>query len=154
MLFHLWNRVSFFKNFSPKYLEKRTLCPWNPPHFLRNSDKSLLPLFKASAFLPILLPRNLLFWKVFWASVFLNSKCLKASNKGTHIPLLIHEFFSLIRLSLWRLVGCWAGTCGFGFACFGSWPVAACGLGGINSCGGFIVSLAVRLRSFDNYYYY
>ena len=44
VLFHLQNPVSVFWNFSfsPKYLWKRSLCPWNQPHFLRNSVKSLL----------------------------------------------------------------------------------------------------------------
>ena len=64
VLFHLPKRVSAFWNFSPRYLEKRSLCPWNPPHFLRNSDKSLLSLFKASAFLQIFFPGNLLFQQV------------------------------------------------------------------------------------------
>ena len=44
VLFHLENCVSVFWNFNfwPRYLGKRSLCPWNQPHFLRNSDKSLL----------------------------------------------------------------------------------------------------------------
>ena len=44
VLFHLQNCVSVFLNFNfkPRYLRKRTLCPWNQPHFLRNSDKNLL----------------------------------------------------------------------------------------------------------------
>ena len=29
-------------------------------------------------------------------SAFLNSKCLKTSNKRTHIPLFINQFVSLI----------------------------------------------------------
>ena len=28
--------------FWPRYLGKHSLCPWNQPHFLRNSDKSIL----------------------------------------------------------------------------------------------------------------
>ena len=42
--FHLQNLVSVFWNFNfyPIYLGKRSLCPWNQLHFLRNSDKSLL----------------------------------------------------------------------------------------------------------------
>ena len=43
VLFHLQNRVHFWSfNFYPSYLEKCSICPWNQPHFLRNSDKSLL----------------------------------------------------------------------------------------------------------------
>ena len=44
VLFHLQNCVSdFWKfNFQLRYLGKRSSCPWNQPHFLRNSDKSLL----------------------------------------------------------------------------------------------------------------
>ena len=44
MLFHLQNCVSVFLNFNfySRYLEKRSLCPWNQLHFLRKSDKSLL----------------------------------------------------------------------------------------------------------------
>ena len=53
-------------------------------------------LFKASAFLQIFFPRNLLFRQVLRTSVFLNSKCLKTSNKRTHIPLIINQFVSLI----------------------------------------------------------
>ena len=30
-------------------------------------------------------------------SIFLNNKCLKTSNKGTHIPLFINQFVSLIK---------------------------------------------------------
>ena len=53
-------------------------------------------LFKANAFLQIFFPRNLLFGQVLRTSVFLNSKCLKTSNKITHIPL----FVSLIELKM------------------------------------------------------
>ena len=53
-------------------------------------------LFKASAFLQMFFPRNLLFRQVLRTSVFLNSKCLKTSNKRTHIPLFINQFVSLI----------------------------------------------------------
>ena len=44
VLFHRQNRVSVFWNFKfwPGYMGKRSLCPWNQPHFLRNSDKSLM----------------------------------------------------------------------------------------------------------------
>ena len=44
VLFYLQNRVSVYWNFNfwPRYLGKRSLCPRNQPHFLRNSDKSLL----------------------------------------------------------------------------------------------------------------
>ena len=44
MLFYLQNHVSIFWNFIlwPRYLGKRSLCPWNQPHFWRNSDKTLL----------------------------------------------------------------------------------------------------------------
>ena len=146
VLFHLPNRVSVFWNFSPRYLEKSSLYPWNPPHFLRNSDKSLLSLLKASAFLQIFFPKNLLFRQVLRASVFLNSKCLKASNNGTHVPSFINEFVALIRLSLWWLVGFYAGACGLGVACSEWWIVAAWSVGEINSYGEFIVCLAVWLR--------
>ena len=53
-------------------------------------------LFKASVFLPIFSPRNLLFLQVLRTSVFRNSKCLKTSNKRTHIPLFINQIVSLI----------------------------------------------------------
>ena len=53
-------------------------------------------LFKASAFLQISFPRNLLFRQVLKTSVFLNSKCLKIPNKRTHIPLFVNQFVSLI----------------------------------------------------------
>ena len=55
-------------------------------------------LIKASAYLQIFFPRNLLFRQVLRTSVFLNSKCLKTSNKRTGIPLFINEFISLIEL--------------------------------------------------------
>ena len=44
VLFHLQKPVSVFWNFKfwPRYLGKRSLCLWNQPHFLRNSDKNLL----------------------------------------------------------------------------------------------------------------
>ena len=148
VLFHLPNRVSVFWNFSPRYLEKSSLYPWNPPDFLRNSDKSLLSLLKASAFLQIFFPKTLLFRQVLRASVFLNSKCLKASNNGTHVYLLINEFVALI--SLWWLAGFYAGACGLGVACSEWWIVAAWSVGEIISYGEFIVFLAVWLRSFDN----
>ena len=55
-------------------------------------------LFKASAFLQIFFPRNLLFRQVLRKSVFLNSKCLKTSNKTTHILLFINQIVSLVEL--------------------------------------------------------
>ena len=44
VLFPLQNRVFIFWNFSfySRYLGKRSLCPWNQPHFLDNSDKNFL----------------------------------------------------------------------------------------------------------------
>ena len=44
VLFYLQNHVSGFWNFDfyPRYFWKRSLCPWNQFHLLRNSDKSLL----------------------------------------------------------------------------------------------------------------
>ena len=57
-------------------------------------------LFKASALLQMYFPRNLLFRKVSRKSDFVNSKCLKTSNKKTHIPLLIKQFVSLIKLKM------------------------------------------------------
>ena len=57
-------------------------------------------LFKASAFLQIFLPRNLLFRQVLRTPVFLNSKCVKTSNKRTHIHLFINQFVSLIELKM------------------------------------------------------
>ena len=44
VLFHLKNLVSVFWNFNvyPRYLGKRSLCPWHQPHFQRNSDKSFI----------------------------------------------------------------------------------------------------------------
>ena len=53
-------------------------------------------LLKATAFLQIFFPRSLLFRQVLRTSVFLNGKCLKTSNKRTHIPLFIDQFISLI----------------------------------------------------------
>ena len=46
-------------------------------------------LFKASVFLQIFFPRNLLFRQVLRTSVFLNSKCLKIPKKKEHIFLHI-----------------------------------------------------------------
>ena len=46
-------------------------------------------------FFQIFFPRNLLFRQVLRTSVFLNSKCLKTSNKRTHIHLFISQFVSL-----------------------------------------------------------
>ena len=40
VLFHLQNRVSVFWNLI--FWGKYSLCPWNQPHFLKNSDKSVL----------------------------------------------------------------------------------------------------------------
>ena len=57
-------------------------------------------LFKASAFLQILFPRNLLFQQVLRMSVFLNSNCLKIPNKRTHIPFFINQFVYLIELKM------------------------------------------------------
>ena len=44
VFFHLQNHVSVFWNFNfwSRYLAEISLCPWYQPHFLRNSDKSLL----------------------------------------------------------------------------------------------------------------
>ena len=44
VLFHLQKFVSVFWNFNfwPRYFRKRSLCLWKQPHFLKNSDKSLL----------------------------------------------------------------------------------------------------------------
>ena len=44
VIFYLQNFVSVFWNFNfwPIYLGKGSLRPWNQPHFLKNSDKSLL----------------------------------------------------------------------------------------------------------------
>ena len=63
--------------------------------------------FKASAFLQIFFPRNLLFW------LFLNVSFsqLKTSNKRTNIPLPIDRFVSLIKLKMKRLINYWANTC-------------------------------------------
>ena len=60
--------------------------------------------FKNSAFLQMLFLRNLLFRQVLRTSLFLNSKCLKTSNKITQIPLFINKFVSLIELKMWRLI--------------------------------------------------
>ena len=50
-------------------------------------------LLKASVFLQIFFPRNLLFRQVLRTSVFLNNKCLNTSNKRIHI---INQFIVLI----------------------------------------------------------
>ena len=57
-------------------------------------------LFKASAFHQIFFPGNSLFRQVLRRSVYLNSKCLKTSNKRTYIPLFIIQFVSLIELKM------------------------------------------------------
>ena len=57
-------------------------------------------LVKASAFLQISFPRNLLFRYVLRTSVFLNSKFLKISKKRTHIALFIKQFVSLTEQDL------------------------------------------------------
>ena len=48
LLFYLQNLVSVYWNFNfyPRYLGKRSLYPWNQPHFLRNSDKSPLSQYR------------------------------------------------------------------------------------------------------------
>ena len=56
-------------------------------------------LFKACAFLQIFFPRNLLSNKFGKRQLFSSSKCLKTSNKRTHIPLYclyINQIVSLI----------------------------------------------------------
>ena len=70
-------------------------------------------LFKASAFLQVFFPRNLLFQQVFTMSAFLNSKCLESLNKRTQIPLFIIQFVSLIELKMKRLINYWTNTCKF-----------------------------------------
>ena len=60
--------------------------------------------FKATAFLQIFFPRNLLFRQVLRTSVFLNSKCLETPNKRTNMPLCINQFVSLIELRMQRLI--------------------------------------------------
>ena len=45
-------------------------------------------------------PKNLLFGQVLKMSVFLKSKCLKTSNKRTHIPLSINQIVSLIEVKM------------------------------------------------------
>ena len=57
-------------------------------------------LFKASAFLQIFFPRNLLFRQVLRTSIFLNIKYLKTSNKRTRISLFINQIVSLIELRM------------------------------------------------------
>ena len=120
VLFHIQNHVSVLCNFKDvlifwRYLGKRSLCAWNQPHFLKNSDKSLFTsrakqikrnlrhrcfcrqktaednnakinlspnipctflLFKASVFLQVFFPRNLLFQQVLRMTIFLNYKYL------------------------------------------------------------------------------
>ena len=71
------------------------LHPTNPPP----TPFSYAPV-KASAFLQIFVPRKLLFRQVLKTSVFFNVKCLKPSNKRTHIPLFINQFVSLIELKM------------------------------------------------------
>ena len=69
-------------------------------HVLPNIPCTFL-LFKASAFLQIFFPRNLLFRQALRTSVFLNSKCLKTSNKRAHIPFfIINQFVPLIELKM------------------------------------------------------
>ena len=152
---------------------KRSLCPWNQPHFQKNSDKSLLSPeqnslkksetgfykrntaednkaklnvfpnipctffpFKVSAFLQIFISRNLLFLQVLRRSVFRNNKCLKTSNKRTHIPLFINQFVSLMELKMQWLIKYWTSTQS------GSLEQRIM-LVKINSCEGFIVFLTL-----------
>ena len=55
---------------------------------------------KTSAFLQIFFLIKLLFQQIWRTSVFLNSKCLKRSNKRTHIILFINHFVSLAELKM------------------------------------------------------
>ena len=68
------------------------------PYTLHLEYKFLL--FKARAFPQIFFPRNLLFRQILRTSVFLNSKCLKTSNKRSPIFLSINQFVSLIELKM------------------------------------------------------
>ena len=106
-------------------------------------------LFKASAFLQIFFPRNLLFQQVLRTSVFLNSKCLKTANKRTHIPLFINQIISLIEQKMQPLMNYWNNACKF---IIDKITYSKCGslehrmtLVKINSCEGFIESLRMKI---------
>ena len=98
----LSNQPHFLTNSDKSFLspvQKTRLCRRNAVED-NNAKISIFPnilctflLFKASAFLRIFFPRNLLFRQT---SVVLSSKRLKRSNKRTHIPLFINQFVSLI----------------------------------------------------------
>ena len=82
-------------------------CRWKTVEDNNNAKMNASPnipctflLFKASAVLQIFFPRNLLFQQVLRMSIFLISKCLKTSNKRTHIHLFINQFVSLIELKM------------------------------------------------------
>ena len=105
----IWGNVHYVQGF----VDKGQLKTINPKKRFQNIPSKFL-LFKASAFLQIFFQRNLFFRQVLRMSVFLNSKCLiflpiyfftkehrlKTSNKRPHIPLLINQFVSLIKLKI------------------------------------------------------
>ena len=126
----LWNQLHFLRNshkslLFPKQNNLKEI--WDT--VLQTKDKNaedknakinvfpnipcIFLLFKASAFLQIFFPRNLLFRQVLKTSVFFNSKYLKTSNNRTHIPLFINQFVPLIELKMQRLINYWTNTCKF-----------------------------------------
>ena len=102
----LWNQPHFKRNsdkslVSPKQNSLKEI--WDTVLKDNNAKIKVFPnipctflLVKATVFLQIFFPKNLLFQQVLRTSVFLNSKCLKTSNKRTHISLFINQFVSLI----------------------------------------------------------
>ena len=106
----LWNQPHFKRNsdkslVSPKQNSLKEI--WDTVLEDNNAKIKVFPnipctflLVKATAFLQIFFPKNLLFQQVLRTSVFLNSKCLKSSNKRTCIPLFINQFVSFIELKM------------------------------------------------------
>ena len=84
VLFYLQNHESVFWDFKfqPRYLGKRSLCPWNQPHFLSKSDKSLLSP-----------EQNKL--KEIWDTVFLDERQLKTIVPNKRFPEYILCLFAL-----------------------------------------------------------
>ena len=119
-LFCLYNQPHFLRNSDKSlfYLPSKTILKKSETWLCRektaedsNTKINFFPnipctflLFKASAFLQVFFLRNLLFRQVLRKSVFLNSKCLKISNKRTYIPSFINQFIYFIELRMQRLI--------------------------------------------------
>ena len=121
-----WYQCSFihktvFWDFSfwPRYLRKRLLCPWNQPHVLRNSDKSLLSLEQNKL-------KELRDWFCRRKRALDNNAKINLSPNIPFTFLLFeaiaflqiffprkNQFVSFIELKMQRLINYWANTSKF-----------------------------------------